>query len=84
MTCSTCQHWSPRKSREMARQGFASCALGVSYTFFPPQHTCEKHEPATKAIQADRVKWLASMAKPVKVAKRVAESPAPEPWWVGP
>jgi hypothetical protein len=60
MQCLTCRNWKPKESGEMARQGFAICALGPRYTFNSPHHTCAKHEPAeAKAVEARR-KWLGS------------------------
>jgi hypothetical protein len=65
MTCLTCRNWKPKESGAMARQGFAICAIGPSYTFNSPHHTCEKHTPAGEATTAARRKWI----EPVKKGK---------------
>jgi hypothetical protein len=31
----------------MARFGFGTCQLGATWQFFPPTHTCPKHQRAT-------------------------------------
>lgn len=37
---------------EMARQGFARCAHGERWKFWPPGHVCERFKPAeAKAIE---------------------------------
>lgn len=52
MTCRTCQHWQMKANPEMARQGFARCAHGERWKFWPPGHVCERFKPAeAKAIE---------------------------------
>lgn len=46
-TCQSCTHWMLKNT---PIEGMAPCALGKHWTFYPPQHTCEKHKPATADV----------------------------------
>ncbi len=50
-TCQTCTHWVLNKT---PIEGMAPCALGKRWTFYPPQHTCQKHQPAAADVVAAR------------------------------
>lgn len=58
MTCSTCLHWSPKQSGQMAKHRMAICLKGPRYVFLPPQQTCGKHQPVAEDVAAARVLWL--------------------------
>lgn len=57
-SCSTCRYWTPGKSGEMAKHGFAVCALGPKWHFLSPTHTCQRHQQASPEVVAKRGKWL--------------------------
>jgi len=63
-TCQSCRNTNPGP---LTRQGFQSCKLGVSYTYFPSKHTCDKYEPKPQAPVPDkpnaRAEFLAHWAK---------------------
>ena len=43
-SCSTCQHSKPGQSGALAGHGFALCAKGTRWTYYPVQlHSCQKH-----------------------------------------
>jgi hypothetical protein len=54
--CWTCEHWTSMANREMAKQGYARCALGPKWTFFAPGHACSRHK-LVQEIGPRRV-WL--------------------------
>jgi hypothetical protein len=58
MTCSTCLHWSPKQSGQMAKHRMAICLKGPRWQFFPPQHVCGKHQAVAPDVAAVRVQWL--------------------------
>lgn len=58
MTCTTCLHWSLKQSGQMARYGLAICLKGKRHTFYPPQHSCGKHQAVAEDVAAARVVWL--------------------------
>lgn len=49
-TCENCAHRTPApppppgRNGSMAGSGFALCAKGNKWTFYPPQHTCNQHQ----------------------------------------
>jgi hypothetical protein len=55
-TCQTCTQWVLENT---PLPGMAPCKLGKPWTFFPPQHTCPRHTPATAQMVALSVKALA-------------------------
>lgn len=57
MTCTSCAHWQIKES-QLARAGFAACALGKRYTHVSANHTCDTHKPATPEITAARMGWM--------------------------
>ena len=58
MSCATCANWLPKESGGMSKHRMALCNLGTRWTFYPPQHECSKHKPASPEIQQARVAWL--------------------------
>lgn len=58
MTCSTCKHWEPKKSGDMAKHLLCKCALNDPWRYFPPQKTCSSHVPAPAAVVASRQAWI--------------------------
>jgi len=59
MTCATCTNYQPKQSGDMAKVGFARCALGPRWQFRPPWFECVKHELATQEVISARSKWAA-------------------------
>lgn len=58
MTCSTCKHWLPKASGEMAKHRFAICANGPRYKFLPPHAMCQKHTEAEQKVIEARIAWI--------------------------
>ena len=58
MTCITCKHWTPKKAGEMAKHRFAPCALGPTWAYKSPHHTCQKHAQAAPETVEARVIWV--------------------------
>lgn len=56
--CRTCSNWQMRGNPEMANVGFARCALGEKWRFWPPSHTCGKFEMADPRAIEKRNKVL--------------------------
>ena len=42
----------------MARHRMAPCALGKSYTYYGPDHKCDKHRMASEEVIEGRQIWL--------------------------
>lgn len=63
MTCKTCTHWSPKKAGAMAKHRMAPCALGKPWTYFGPNHECQKHKPSAEDVAAARIVWLKQSSK---------------------
>lgn len=59
MICATCTNWNLKDTpRDIARFGYAKCALKESWRYLAPHNTCERHSPAPKEVADKRRKWL--------------------------
>ena len=59
MTCLTCANWQPKQCPPMAKQGYARCSLGPSYTYLALNHSC----PRLVAVAADVAELRREWAK---------------------
>ncbi len=56
--CATCLHWAPRSAGAMAKNRMAPCALGKPWTYYGPDHKCERHSMASPEVIEGRQIWL--------------------------
>ena len=48
----------PEKAGELAKHRFAPCALGPTWAYKSPHHTCQKHAQAAPETVEARVIWV--------------------------
>lgn len=57
-TCENCLHSKtpppppPGRNLSMTNSGFTLCAKGTKWNFYPPQHTCGKHQNRVEELHA--------------------------------